>query len=133
MNLHNVASNCVSAVNPWLMATWYQSDGFETNADGRRAPDYAVTSGVGVQMQALTYKDLMQLDGINLNGVANALYVNGDIKGVSRPDARGGDIFSLADNSVWLVVHVLENWNRTSGWTKCVVVQQNDWAPPVLN
>ena len=79
-----------------------------------------------VQMQALQYKDLMQLAALNINGEKRALYVNGEVEGVLRPNNQGGDLFTMPDGSVWLVVQVLENWNTTAGWTKCAVVKQVD-------
>lgn len=125
MNLSNIVGPYVAAVNPWLISTWQQSSGFEIVPGGAQKPNYAQGVSVQVQCQALTYKDLVQLEGVNINGVSQALYVNGNIEGVSRPDARGGDLFTLPDETIWLVVHVLENWARTGGWTKCAVVQQN--------
>lgn len=124
MNLHNIVAPCIAAVNPMITAAWKQSSGATVAPDYSRTPQYVTVNGVQVQSQALTYKDLMQLDGINLGGESRAYYVNGNIEGVSRPDARGGDLFELTDGSTWLVVHVLENWSFTSGWTKCAVVKQ---------
>ncbi len=124
MNLHALVAPYVSAVNPMIIAGWQQSNGATKNADYSSTPTYAPSVNVQVQMQALTYKDLMQLDGININGEARAMYVNGNIEGVNRPDARGGDLFTLPDMSVWLVVHVLENWSATAGWTKVACVKQ---------
>ena len=124
MNLHSIAAPHVAAVNPMVFADWQQSTGATPNPDYSRTPQYAPAVRVSVQSQALTYKDLLQLDGININGEARAFYVNGNIEGVSRPDARGGDLFTLSDGSSWLATHVLENWSFTSGWTKVAVVKQ---------
>ena len=116
----------MAAVNPWLIASWQRSTGSITQADGTRTPTFASGGAVQVQCQALTFQDLNMLDGLNINGVKQALYVNGNIQGVSRPEIKGGDMFTLSDGSVWLVALVIENWNRTGGWTKCAVVLQND-------
>lgn len=124
MNLHNIVSGAIGAVNPPVTASWQQSSGQTQGADYSPDPSYYPAVPLKVQMQALGFKDLMMLDGINMNGEARAMYVNGDVAGVRRPDARGGDLFTLADGSVWLVVHVLENWNTTAGWTKVAVVRQ---------
>jgi len=126
MNLHSIVAPYVAKVNPWLLALWKQSDGYEQEESGKRTPRYNTVQGVRVQCQALQFKDLIQLEGLNLAGVRQALYVDGNIEGVNRPDARGGDMFKLPDGTVWLVVHVLENWSRTAGWTKVAVSQQND-------
>lgn len=124
MNLHEIVAPCVAAVNPMVTADWQRSTGATKNADYSRSPSYAAAVPIQVQMQALTYKDLMQLSGININGEARAMYVSANVQGVNRPDGRGGDIFTLSDQSVWLAAHILENWNSTSGWTKVAVVKQ---------
>jgi len=76
-------------------------------------------------MQAMTYKDLIQTDGLNINGERHAMYISSDWRGVDRPSSRGGDVITLSDGSVWLVVQVLENWFGTDGWVKVCVTKQN--------
>lgn len=124
MNLHSIVAPYIGAINPNIEVQWKQSNGYVIDANYKQQPQY-VQFQTWVQKQALSFKDLVQLQGVNLNGEACAFYVNGNIQGVLRPDARGGDIFILGDGSIWLVVHVLENWNYTAGWTKCAVVKQN--------
>lgn len=126
MNLHAIAGPIVASVNPWADAQLRRSTGSTTRSDGVRTPGYAAAEDITVQMQALTFKDLEQLSGLNIQGEKRAMYVDGDVKGVARPDLKGGDLITLvADGSVWLVSQVLENWAATSGWTKVAVTRQN--------
>lgn len=125
MNLHNIVGSCVAAVNPWITAQYKQSNGYTTSADGKRVPAYLAAVSVQIQMQAMTYKDLIQTDGLNINGERHAMYLNGDERGIDRSANRGGDIITLPDGSVWLVAQVLENWYGTDGWTKLCVTKQN--------
>ncbi len=126
MNLHAIVAPYISKVNPWLTVIWQQSTGYETNASGQRSPTFAQPVTTTVQWQALASNDLVQLEGINLNNERNVMYINGNVDGVGRPDARGGDLITVVeDGSVWKVVFTLENWNRTSGWTKAVVTRQS--------
>jgi hypothetical protein len=76
------------------------------------------------QVQTLTFRDLAQLDGINLQGERRALYLNGSWAGVLRPEVKGGDLVTLPDGSLWLVALVLENWWLTAGWCKCAATRQ---------
>jgi len=124
MNLHNIASGYVSAVNPWITGSYQKSAGYTTSPSGDRVPSYEPAVSVQIQQQALTFMDLHQVSGLNLNGEARAMYVNGEFVGVNRPEHRGGDLITLPDGSKWLIVHVLENWSSTSGWTKFAVVRQ---------
>ena len=124
MNLNAIAASVVAAVNPWSTASYQQSTGSTTADSGRRTPTYSTAVPVRCQVQALTFKDLAQIQGLNLNGEKRAIYVDGDWRGVSRPDVRGGDLITLEDSRVWLVVQVLENWHDTDGWCKVAVTLQ---------
>lgn len=126
MNLNALVAPIVAAINPWTCASFEQSTGSTTNPDGSRAPAYAPAVAVSVQVQAMGYKDLAQVSGLNQNGEKRAMYVDGDWKGIDRPTARGGDLITLPDASVWLVVQVLENWHDTAGWVKVAVTKQNN-------
>lgn len=125
MNLSGIVGGYVASINPWVTASIQISQGYTTNPDGDRVPAYAPAVSLQVQMQAMTYRDLMQVDGLNINGEKRAMYINGTYEGVARPDGRGGDLVTLPDSSVWLVVQVLENWGYQDGWTKVAVVKQN--------
>lgn len=125
MNLHAIVSGAIGAVNPHVSATMQVSTGYTTNPDGSRNPTYVVVTGTA-QVQALTYKDLAQVDGINQSGAARGIYFYGDIVGVLRARNKGGDIIALTDGpnvGNWLVTHVLETWSV--GWCKCACVLQN--------
>lgn len=125
MNLHGIAAGAVAAVNPQIIANWQQSDGYTTAADGSQTPAYVDQGTITVQMQPLTFRDLVQLEGLNLNGEKRAFYTQADVQGASRPDGLGGDVLTLdADGSVWLCVQILERFSPTSGWTKIAAVRQ---------
>lgn len=124
MNLHAAVRGLIGRVNPDLIATYEASAGNTVDANFFQVPDYAAPASMVVQRQPMTFRDLQMLDGVNLNGEAIALYCNGDITGVRRPDGKGGDRFTLPDGSQWLVTHVLENFNATAGWTKVACVRQ---------
>lgn len=123
MNLHQRVSGIISRVNPMLTVTVRHATGITQNADFTRIPTYSTTTMLG-QVQALTSAELAQVDGLNIQGEKLAIYVNGNLEGVSRPDSAGGDLVTLPDGSVWLVTIMLENWNRMDGWTKAAIVRQ---------
>lgn len=123
MNLHGIAGPAVAAVNPMVIVKLQVSAGTTTSADGIRTPTYAAAVDVPAQIQALTYRDLVQVDGLNLNGTKRAIYFYGDIEGVVRPSNRGGDLVTFPDGTIWLTAMVLETW---PDWCKVAVVLQND-------
>ncbi len=123
MNLHQRVSGIIARVNPMQTVTVRHSTGWTQNADFTRVPTYSTTTMLA-QIQALTAAELAQVDGLNLQGEMLAIYVNGNLEGVSRPDNAGGDLVTLADSSVWLVVKIDEDWNRMVGWTRAFMVRQ---------
>ncbi len=116
MNLHGIVSGAIGAVNPFVPAVIKISTGYSTDAAGRRTPSYTQID-VSVQLQALGYKDLMHIDGLNLQGVVKAAYVNGNFNGVNRPKQQGGDLL-IVNGEEWLIVQPLEEW---PDWCKFVV------------
>ncbi|MEK7888228.1 hypothetical protein AAB992_14005 [Burkholderia contaminans] len=124
MNLHGITAPCVAAVNPWVTVSLQASSGYSTAPDGTRTPAYANPVAMAAQLQSLTSKDLVQLEGLNVQGEQRALYLYGNWQGVLRPEVKGGDLVTLPDGSPWLVTHVLENWSLTCNWCKVCVTRQ---------
>lgn len=124
MNLHNLVASAVAQINPTLTATLKTSTGSTINADGSRSPTYSI-SNVTVQIQALTYQDLKQIDGLNIEGLRQSMYMNGDTSAIIRVNDKGGDVITLTTGEVWLVAQVLERWYSTAGWVKIVCTLQN--------
>lgn len=126
MNLHSIAVGLISAVNPQVLATVRVSTGYTVLPNRKQVPTYDTMTDVPAQVQALTFRDLQQLDGLNLNGTRRAIYLYGRFDGVVRSQVKGGDLVTLVDSpnaGVWLVAQVLEQW---SGWCKVAVTLQND-------
>ena len=77
------------------------------------------------QVQALTYRDLRQLEGLNLNGTRRGIYLYGDAQGVQRVNRRGGDLIVTRTGNVWLVAIALETWTH---WCKVAATLQDTIA-----
>ena len=123
MNLHAIVAPCIGAVNPNVEVTIMPSTGSVTNPDGTRVPTFDSVSAIA-QVQALTYTDLRQLDGLNITGIRRAMYLYGDVEAIVRVAQQGGSLIQFADQT-WLVVQVAENWNPMDGWVKVLVTLQN--------
>jgi len=125
MNLHSIVSGAVGAINPLVIATIQQSTGYTEADDGTQVPTYAAPVNVQAQSQPLTFSDLRQLDGLNIQGIKRAIYLTGNWQGLVRTAKKGGDLITLPNGTNWLVVLELENWSDTSGWSKVAVTLQN--------
>ena len=100
------------------------SAGYDTKADGNRVPKYD-NLPFRAQVQALQYNDMVHLDGLNIQGIRRAIYLNGTIDSVKRINRDGGDLIKIATGpnaGTWLVALVLEQW---ADWAKCAVTLQN--------
>jgi len=127
VNLHQIASGLISAVNPFVLATVQRSTGYTTNPDGSRVPQYA-TFTARMQVQSLTYRDLELLDGLNISGTRRAIYLSGEVEGLVRAQQEGGDLIIFPDgtpgvpeSNTWLAAYVLEHWSQ---WVKIAIVAQ---------
>ena len=128
MSLRGLANSMTSVVNPNVVGVVALSSGYTTDSAGVRTPTYTYIQNVTMQMQPLTGRELQHLDGLNLQGILRAIYIEGSLEGVRRLQGRGGDMVQI-EGSWWLVVQVLEPWNQ-SGWCKVAVSEQTN-APNV--
>lgn len=113
-------------MNPHITALVQTSDGYTTAPGGRPDPAYKPAYNIPAQVQALTFKDLHQLDGLNINGTKRAIYLYGRYDGVVRSLMKGGDLITVlagVNKGVWLVVLVLEQW---PDWCKVAVTLQEE-------
>jgi hypothetical protein len=95
--------------------------GYTTAADGTQFPLYKRHSAM-VQAQGMTTDKLRLIDGMNIQGSTQVVYLNGgEWEGVLRPEKTGGDLIEMAGGT-WLVLMVVESW---PDWTAVIVVLQN--------
>ncbi|RVT95248.1 hypothetical protein EOD42_16825 [Rhodovarius crocodyli] len=120
MNLHSIVYGAIGTVNPHVLATLQASQGYTTLPDGTQVPNYDAPQNVMVQVQALSFADLKQIEGLNITGDARAIYLAGDWRGVVRPGQNGGDLITIGTDR-FLVAQTLEQW---PDWTKLVAVLQ---------
>lgn len=127
MNLHAIVAGAISGVNPLVPVQVQVSIGKSTAPDGTPTPQWLPPVTVPGQVQALTYADLRQLEGLNLAGMQRAIYLYGEVNGIVRATNKGGDLITTPDGSVWLVNQVLEQWNDAGppSWCKVAVTLQD--------
>ena len=124
VNLNSIVSPLVAAVNPRETITIYPSAGYTTNPDGTRVPAYGTSVTMLASVQALAYNDIVQADGLSIQGERVVMYLFGDWNGIVRADGKGGDMITRPDGSKWLVAMVNENWGDSTGWTKVLCTRQ---------
>jgi hypothetical protein len=134
MNLHAIANPIIQVVNPNVPAYIQYSTGNTINEDGSQTPTYTPPVLVSAQVQSLTFRDLQQIEGLNLQGTRRAIYLYGDIEAIVRVTAQGGDLVTFpgrvggfANNTTWLVAENLETWLEAPDcWCKVAATLQMD-------
>ncbi len=125
MNLHGIAAPYVGAVNPQIPVSVRFSDGYTKDSSFKQVPAYSAPVPLLGQVQPITTRDLMQLEGINLGGVRWKIYLSGELDAVVRVERKGGDLVTISTGrhqGVWLVVQVIEQF---PDWCCAAIAQQD--------
>ena len=130
MNLHAIVSGNIAAINPPIKGMVSVSTGYTTSPDGTRVPTYRNYYDVSLQVQSLTFRDIMQINGLNLNGTRRAIYLYGTVDGLVRSENKGGDLITIeygVHKGVWIVATVLEQWGdgNVPAWVKVAATLQD--------
>ncbi|MBN4857036.1 hypothetical protein H4F83_08990 [Citrobacter freundii] len=120
MNLHKIANSAIRRVNPNISAVLKKCAG-QTIGPGRKpVPSYLPDQNVTIQLQPISRGDMQHVDGLNIQGLAKVIYVNGNYFSVQRELEQGGDIFVI-NGEQWLVVEPVELW---PDWCRLIAVLQ---------
>jgi hypothetical protein len=127
-SIHGLVSGAICTVNPFITATVQRSAGRVIAPGGVETPSYT-TFSISCQAQALQYSDIIQLDGLQIQGVRRKIYIAGYTEGLIRDKQQGGDVITFPngtfpEGNVWLVALVLEAWSQ-SGWCSAAITLQN--------
>ena len=86
---------------------------------------------VSAQVQPTSFRDLQQLDGLNLGGIRWKAYLYGEVDAIVRPEKKGGDLIVISSGrhqGNWLVAQILEQW---PDWCcAAITLQNNEPRPP---
>jgi hypothetical protein len=78
------------------------------------------------QVQPMTWRDLQQVSGLNLQGTRRKIYLFGRVDGIVRVLHKGGDLITIApggvNDGVYLCTQVLEQW---PDWVSVAAVLQD--------
>lgn len=114
MNLRATANSRTQTINPNLVIELLRSNGYTVGPAFKQIPAFISVSGEA-QIQALSGKDLMHLNNMNIQGVSRKVYLYGNWMGVVRSDEKGGDVLVFPQapgepNQQWKIRTVFETW-----------------------
>ena len=108
MNIHGLAVGYVGIVNTNRTITLKRYTGITQNDHFERVPSYTSTT-ILAQVQALSSDQLHTANNLNFQGEMRSVICADELRGVSKPDQKGGDMLNF-DSHDWLVVHVDETF-----------------------
>ncbi len=96
-------------VNPHVpVSIKHSTGGYTTLPDGTPVPEYDITNTTG-QIQPLTEGDVAKVSNLEVQGVAQKAYLDGNVESLVRATGQGGDLLTIGGRE-YLVVVVLERW-----------------------
>lgn len=133
MNLHQIVGPVIAAVNPWTVGSLAVSTGATIAPGGKQTPTWQIFTGILMQVQAFSARELQHVDYLNLQGLVRSVYMNGDVEGLERFAGKGGDVLLFANpqtglTGAWLVNEVMETWDQ-DGWCRVIVTLQDSIGP----
>ncbi|ELG7688494.1 hypothetical protein Q5V66_003057 [Escherichia coli] len=120
MNLRQIANNAITSINPNIPAILKKYAGETIGPGCKPIPSYLPDQHVTIQLQPISRGDMQHVDGLNIQGLAKVIYVNGNYFSVQRELEQGGDIFVI-NGEQWLVVEPIELW---PDWCRLIAVLQ---------
>lgn len=120
MDLNGIANSVAEVVNPNVAVSIQASTGYTIGAGLRQVPSYAAPVSGFAQLQEITSMELKHLDGLNIQGDIQTIYIRGSLSAVLRPTGQGGDLVTIGSQT-WLNVKTLEQWPL---WAKAAIVLQ---------
>lgn len=127
VNLRAIANSVTQAINPNVVCERWRSDGYTVDENFKQVPEYK-KAPLSVQVQAMSDKELRQMDALNIGGVHRKVFTNAQAASLVRAAEKGGDLLVfpagvLPEGTTWLVTNVMERW---PDWCTFAITLQND-------
>lgn len=116
MNLHEIASKAINAVNPFQSITITPRSSYTVNDYGEAVASDGTPYVIMAQIQPVTSEDIKFINNYNESTVYKAFWVSANAFGLNRPMARAGDKV-VWGNKVFYVTSMPEDWYETCGWS----------------
>ena len=123
MNLHEIASNAINAINPFQEITITPKSAYTVNEYGEAVADSGQSYTVMADIQPVSSEDVAFISDYNESTVYKSFWVSANPSGINRPQARGGDIVQWGSKTFY-VAQMPEDWYDTCGWNHFIGVLQ---------
>ena len=123
MNLHEIVSSAINAVNPFQTITIKSRGGYFVNEYGEREALDNITMTCKADIQPVSSEDIKFINNYNQSSIYKSFYVSMEVHGINRPLAKSGDVVTW-NGQTYYVVSLKEDWYETCGWNHFIGVLQ---------
>ena len=123
MNLHEIVSSAINAVNPFQEITISKRGTYTVNEYGERSVTEGSSITVLADVQPLSSEDIKFINNYNQSSIYRSFWVSADVSGINRPLAKAGDIVTY-NGDTYYVMGMKEDWYATCGWNHFIGVLQ---------
>ena len=125
MNLHEIASSAINAINPFQSITITPRGSYTVNEYGETTVTEGEAYTIMADVQPVHSEDIKFINNYNQSTVYKAFWVSANTFGLNRPMLRSGDKIEW-DGHTYYVVNMPEDWYVTCGWSHFVGALQLD-------
>ena len=116
MNLHEIASNAINAINPFQMITITPRGQYTVNDYGETEVQEGSPYTIKADVQPVSSEDIKFINNYNESSVYKAFWVSANTFGLNRPMARAGDRV-VCNGKTYYVTSMQQDWHETVGWS----------------
>lgn len=123
MNLHNIVSSVINAVNEPQEIKITPRQDYTVNEYGEAVSGFKTAYTVIADVQPVMSEDIKNINNYNESSIYKAFWVDGEVNGLNRIEVKGGDKIEW-NGRTFFVTSVPEGWNDTCGWTHFIAVEK---------
>ena len=123
MNLHEIVSSSISAINPFQNITITPRGNYSVNEYGETSVIEGEPYEILADIQPVTSEDIKFINNYNQSTIYKAFWVSANVFGINRPMVRSGDKIEW-NGKTFYVVNMPEDWYETCGWSHFIGVLQ---------
>lgn len=116
MNLHEIASSAINAINPFQEVTIIPRGGYTVNEYGEAVVQEGSSYKIMADVQPVSSEDIKFINNYNESTIYKAFWVSANTFGLNRPMARSGDVV-FCNGKKYYVTSMPEDWYETVGWS----------------
>lgn len=125
MNLHEIASSAITAINPFQRIVITPRGDYTVNEYGETTVIEGEPYEIMADVQPVNSEDIKFINNYNQSSIYKAFWVSANAFGLNRPMMRSGDKIEWNGHKYY-VTSMPEDWYETCGWSHFIGALQLD-------